>query len=244
MLGCFESIGVRRTPQSVRFFLYNRFFTSPGSPTSFYPNTRTVAQPHGSRTRCLRRLPKRHTGSPFSTFSFPLFLSLLQISTMPRQSFDSTTSHPGTATRRASAPPPYLLHVPSYDPSTAHFSLEDRLYHERYLKTCSRLDHIIEAATRHNPRFTNPFKPNFDVEPPSEAEKKVLSEWREELLSKLADSVDFRWNYVNPKNYRLIDEKLTELSGNAQKLVSTLEVKSFLFECLSDSLTNCITAGT
>jgi len=183
------------------------------------------------------------TGSPFPPF-LSLFLSLVQISTKLRQSFDSTTSHPGTATRRASAPPPYLLHVPSYDPSTAHFSLEDRLYHERYLKTCSRLDHIIEAATEHKPRFTNPFKPNFDVEPPSEAEKKVLSDWREELLLKLADSVDFRWNYVNPENYRLIDEKLTELSGNAKKLLSTLEVKSFLFECLSDSLTNCITAGT
>jgi len=210
---------------SVRFSQFNRFFISSGSPTSFYPDIQTGLTPQEQEHDACADFRNDTTGISFAGLSFPLFLSLFQSSAMPRQSFDSTTSHEDIATRRASGPPPYPLNPPPpYNPSTAHFSLEDRLYHERYLKTCSRLDRIIEAATERNPRFTNPFKPNFDVEPPSEAEKKVLSDWKEELLLKLTNSVDFRWNYLDPDNYGLIDGKLTELLGNAKKLVSTLEI--------------------
>jgi len=67
-------------------------------------------------------------------------------------------------------------------------------------------------------------KPNFDPKPPSEAEKKVLAEWLREMLSKLADSIDLRWNYLNAGNYHLISKKLTELEENAKKLVSSPQV--------------------
>lgn len=152
---------------------------------------------------------------------------LFKLSTMPRQSFHSSRSQERSTIERSSIPPPYNIEPPPpppFDHSTDHLSFDDRLYHKRYHEVRNRLVKIIKAASERVPRITNPLKPNFDPKPPSEAEKKVLAEWLKEMLSKLEDSVDLRWNYLNAGNYHLISRKLTELEENAKKLVSSPQV--------------------